>query len=90
MRNFLILTYIVFFIDYTNSTGKTKILPEPILAFSFDHVTNIHVHDDSMSGNIYSIVAYDLSGPFKPATGPSFNGSGKAWYVDGTQQQRHA
>ena len=88
MRNFLILTYIVFSIGYTDSTGKTQILPEPILAFSFDHVTNIHVHDDSMSGNTYTSIGYDLSGRFIPVTGPSFNGSGKAWYVDGTQQQR--
>jgi len=88
MRNLLILTYIVVFIGYTNSIGKTEALPEPILAFSFDHVTNSHVHDDSMSGNNYSSTAYDLLGEFTPATGRSFRGSGKAWYVDGTQQQR--
>ena len=62
--------------------------PSPILAFSFDSVTSSAVPDDSMSGNTYSITAYDLSGPFTPTTVDSFAGSGKAMQFDGTQGQR--
>ena len=76
------------------STSKTSagtarsVHPNPILAFSFDHVTSSNVQDDSGSGNSYSIVAYDQNGPFTPTTGRSFVRSGNAMNFDGFQKQR--
>jgi len=71
-----------------NPKSSSDSLPRPILAYSFEKVTSSVIRDDSRSGNVYISVAYDISGPFIPTTGPSFPDSGKAFYFDGTQQQR--
>ena len=66
-----------------NPKSSSDSLPRPILAYSFEKVTSSVISDDSRSGNVYISVAYDISGPFIPTTGPSFPGSGKAFYFDG-------
>ena len=75
-------------ISTTSAGTARRVYPNPILAFSFDHVRSSNVPDDSGSGNAYSIVAYDQNGPFTPTTGQSFPGSGKAMNFDGFQMQR--
>lgn len=75
-------------ISKISADERASLLPTPILAFSFDHVTSSSVPDDSGSGNSYSIAAYDQNGPFTPMTGRSFARSGKAMSFDGFRKQR--
>lgn len=86
----LLLPFLLILISIAKICAGTNqdLHPRPILAFSFDNVTSSDVPDDSGSGNIYSIVAYDLNGPFTPTTIQSFAGSGQAMDFDGFQEQR--